>query len=137
MQLGRRLLIALLLFACTGGPTEPRALAIAGGRWSGNGACLVVPTDNYNPRIARLTYGCYHGEFHVPDVRSDGTFEIDGTYGLVAGPASTNPLPPAHYSGTLTNTTLTFKVTPNDPSVPAATFHMNMDPNATCNPPCV
>lgn len=134
----RTLLFVLLLLACnSGGPTEPRALAIASGKWSGNGACLIVDADNDHPRNARLSYGCTQGVFPVPDVRNDGTFAADGTYGVVIGPATPNPLPAAHYSGSLTNTTLTLKVVPSDPKLETTTFRMNMNANANCNPPCV
>lgn len=131
----RSLLFVLLLFvACNGGsPTEPRPLGIASGRWSGNAACLIVPAENVSPRTAVLTYSCARGEFRVPDLRSDGTFDVDGTFAVEGTP---NPAP-AHFSGVLTQWTLTLKVAPTDPNAPAATFHMN--PNSmggVCNPPC-
>lgn len=132
-----RPLFLLLLLACNGNPTEPHALAIASGKWSGDGACLNVPGDSSSSRIATLIAGCRHGTFPIPEIRSDGTFDVDGTYRIEAGPVSPNPPPPAHYSGSLTSTTLTLKVTPSDPAIQPATFRMHVDPNATCAPPCV
>lgn len=117
------------LMACNGSPTEPRAVSIAEGRWTGDGACLVVQGT------ATLTAGCGHGEFPTPALRSDGTFDVDGTYRVEVGPVSTAPPPPAHYSGSLTNTTLTLRVAPISGTV--ATYHLRMDPNGTCGPRCV
>ncbi|HSP16826.1 MAG TPA: MerR family transcriptional regulator [Thermoanaerobaculia bacterium] len=130
--------LTLFLLACNNGPTEPRAFVIADGRWSGDGACLLVrSSQNTFPHSITLIAGCGHGEMPLPTVRNDGTFDVDGTYRIEAGPVSINPAPPAHYSGTLTNTELILKVQPSDPAMPAATYRFHMDPNGTCAPACV
>jgi hypothetical protein len=136
----KRLLAVLFLFAaCNNGPTEPRAMVIADGRWTAGNACLMVrSSQNVSPHISNLVVGCGHGVFPTPDIRSNGTFDIDGTYRIEAGPVSIDPAPPAHYSGTLTNTTLTLTVTPSVSSIPAATYEFHMDPGGTCpGPACV
>lgn len=131
----RPLCALVLLLACNHSPTEPRPLAIAAGKWSGDGACLVV--GGGQPSMSTLTAGCGHGSFPTPVIRSDGTFDADGTYGIEAGPVRPNPAPPAHYSGNLTSTTLTLKVVSSDPAIQPLTLRMHVDPNATCAPPCV
>ncbi len=136
----RRASIALLLFSllgCNGSPTEPHALGITGGLWSDSSACLDVAAENQFPKICRLTVGCAQGQFITPDVRSDGTFDADGTYGIVAGPTRQDPLPPAHFTGSLTNTTLTITVVPSTSSTPPATYTLHMAGGATCPNRCV
>lgn len=136
----RRASIAVLLFTllgCNGSPSEPRALGIAGGRWSDGSACLNVAGENEFPKICRLTAGCGQGQFIKPDVRSDGTFDADGTYGIVAGPTRQDPLPPAHFKGSLTNTTLTLTVVPSSSSIPPATYTLHMAGGETCPNRCV
>ena len=123
------IVLCFSLLACNGSPTEPRAGAITDGRWTGDGACLMVQTTS------TLIVGCGHGEFPTPTLRSDGTFDVDGTYRIEAGPVSTDPPPPAHYSGSLTNTTLTLRVAPMSGAV--ATYHLRMDANGTCGPRCL
>lgn len=127
--------LCLALMACNGSPTEPQAHAIADGRWSGDGACLLVRNANVFPHTTTLIAGCGHGEFPTPDIRSDGTFDVDGTFRVEAGPVPIDPPPAAHYSGTLTNTTLTLRVAPSGGTV--ATFRFHMDPGGTCTPLCV
>src|SRR5205814_2082480 len=92
----RRLLFlaACCLTACHVTPTEPRAATtLAAGRWAGSGACLTV-TDT----VCELAAGCGHGQFPKPAIRSDGTFDVDGTFRIEVGPISINPPPPAHFS---------------------------------------
>lgn len=105
--------ICVLAIACNGSPTEPRVTSIAEGIWSGDGACLGVVQNK-----ATLIVGCGHGEFSIPLLRSDGTFDADGTYRIEVGPVSSDPPPPAHYSGSLTNATLTLRVAPMSGDVP-------------------
>ncbi len=124
--------LVLLLLACHNDPTEPRTPAIAEGTWSSDGACLFVKSTSIT-----LVAGCGHGEIPTPTIRPDGTFEIEGTYRIEAGPVSQDPPPPAHYSGVLTNTTLTLTVKPSVPSLSAATFVFHPDPKATCGPRCL
>lgn len=135
----RRLAVALLLFAlaCHETPTAPRAIMIASGRWTGDGACLMVAGTNQMPQTSRMTVGCGQGRFPVPVLRSDGTFDVDGTYGIVAGPVGPDPLPPAHYSGTLSGSTLTLTVTPSVSSIPPATYKLHADGGTSCPTPCV
>lgn len=122
--------ICFSLIACNGSPTEPRTVTIADGIWSGDGACLGVIQKK-----STLIVGCGHGEFPTPDLRSDGTFDVDGTYRIEAGPVSIDPPPPAHYSGSLTNATLTLRVAPM--SGEAATYHLRLSATATCGPRCL
>lgn len=130
-------LLVLTLIACHGSPTEPRVRAIAEGLWTGGGACLRVPSANQFPRTAMLIAGCWKGTFPTPDVRDDGTFEVEGTFRFEAGPVSNDPPPPAHYSGVLTNTTLTLTVTPTGPAAQRTTFRLHPDPNGSCGPACL
>ena len=90
-----------LLAACHRSPTEPDAGPLATGRWTGDGACLSVTETGCN-----LAVGCGHGQFPRPSIRSDGTFDADGTYRLEVGPVSINPAPPAHYSGSVNGSRL-------------------------------
>src|ERR1700680_2071589 len=91
----------LALSACRSNPTAPGGTPLANGRWSGNGACLSVTDMGCN-----LAVGCGHGQFPKPIVRSDGTFDVDGTYRIEVGPVSINPAPPAHFSGSVSGSTL-------------------------------
>ncbi len=133
------LAVALSIVACNGGPTEPRAMVIADGRWTGDGACLMVRSSpNISPHTSTLIAGCGHGEFPTPDIRNDGTFDVEGTYRIEAGPISNDPPPAARYSGSLTNTTLTLVVTPSLSTITPATFRLHMDPGGTCpGPACL
>ena len=130
-------LLMLSLVACHGSPTEPRATAIADGRWTGDGACLLVRNANTYPHTSTLSVGCGHGEFPTPDIRGDGTFDVDGTYRIEAGPVSIDPPPPAHFSGSLTNTTLTLTVTPSISTLKPATYRLQMNSGSSCSPPCL
>ena len=130
-------LLVLTLIACNGSPTEPRVRAIAEGLWTGDGACLRVPSANQVPRTTTLIAGCWKGTFPTPDVGDDGTFEVEGTLRLEVGPVSNDPPPPAHYSGVLTNTTLTLTVTPTGPSAQRTTYKLHPDPNGSCGPACL
>src|SRR5689334_16167619 len=100
----KRALVAVLLLTagCNNGPTEPRAMVIADGRWTDGNACLMVRSaQNVSPHTSDLVVGCGHGKFPTPDIRSNGTFDVDGTYRIEVGPINQDPAPPAHYSGTL------------------------------------
>lgn len=128
-----RVVIGLLLFAaCNGGPTSPREAA-RDGRWAGDNACL----DLRQASTSTLRVGCGHGEFHAIAIRADGTFDVDGTYRIEVGPVSPDPAPPAHYSGTLRNSTLTLTVTPSVSTIPPATYRLQFNPNASCGPACL
>jgi hypothetical protein len=83
---------------------------LSAGTWTGDG-CLSVAAGGCD-----LIVGCGHGRFPVPTVRSDGTFDVDGTYRVEAGPVSIDPAPPATFSGVLKGQTLTLTVTPRDAS---------------------
>lgn len=131
-------LLVLTLMACNGSPTEPRVGALAEGLWTGdNGVCLRVPAANQTPRTAILTAGCGKGTFPTPDVSDAGTFEVEGTFRIEAGPVSNDSPPPAHYSGVLTNATLTLTVMPTAPSAQRTTFRLHPDPNGRCGPACL
>lgn len=131
------LFVVALLTGCHASPTEPRARAVADGRWTGDGACLLVPSANQSPRTASLSAGCGRGEFPTPEIHSDGTFDVMGTYRIEAGPVRTDPPPPARFSGSLTNTTLTLTVTPSSTTMAPATFRLHQDPGASCPHPCL
>jgi hypothetical protein len=121
-----------LLVACLGSPTEPRETPLANGRWIGSGACLSVADAGCN-----LAVGCGHGQFPRPTIRSDGTFDVDGTYRIEVGPISIDPPPPAHFSGSLVAGALTLKVAPALGSLPPASYSMTPGPPGTCPIPCV
>ena len=95
----RGCLFAVALIACAGllacrNPAAPNEGPLATGRWSGDGACLSVAD------VCNLAVGCGHGQFPRPTIRADGTFDVDGTYRIEAGPISIQIAPPAHFSGT-------------------------------------
>jgi len=108
-----RLLIVLFVFVClfvkcdheepanTNGPVLPN------GRWAGDGACLSI-TDMGGDFVA----GCGHGQFPKPLIRRDGTFDVDGTFRIEAGPVSIDPPPPAHFSGSISESVLILNVVP-------------------------
>src|SRR5215510_14232438 len=88
-------LVSFLVVACGETATEPGdTMILTTGRWTGDGACLSVAADGCD-----LVVGCGHGQFPVPTARADGTFQVDGTYRIEAGPISINPAPPATFSG--------------------------------------
>jgi len=103
------------------------------GRWTGDGGCLSVAVDGCD-----LVVGCGHGQFAQPDVHGDGTFEVNGTYRIEAGPISINPSPPATFSGVLKGQTLTLSVMPSDPSLRPASYVLQLT-NSTgkCAVPCL
>jgi|SRR5580765_5270182 len=100
----------LLAAACADTPAQPGGATLLAGTWIGDG-CLSVAGEGCD-----LVVGCGHGRFPVPAVRADGTFDVDGTYRVEAGPVSTNPAPPATFSGVINGQTLTLTVTPRDAS---------------------
>jgi hypothetical protein len=126
-------LVCLLVAACTGTPTKPRDTTLPTGRWTGDGACLSVATDSCD-----LVVGCGHGQFQMPVIHADGTFEVNGTYRIEVGPISVNPAPPATFSGVLSGQTLTLSVTPGDASLRPASYVLQLT-NGTgkCAVPCV
>ena len=125
-------LAAFCLTACNGTPTEPRTTTLATGRWTGGGVCLTV-TDT----MCDLTAGCGHGQFPKPVIRSDGTFDVDGTFRIEVGPISINPPPPAHFSGSVVGSTLTLKVVPSTVTPPDATYSLQLGAPGFCGVPCV
>jgi len=118
------------LAACSRNPAAPTEGPLATGRWTGDGACLSVADT------CDLTVGCGHGRFPRPTVRSDGTFDVDGTYRIEAGPISLDPPPPAHFSGALNGSRLTVRVTPSG-SPPPASYSMTPTTAGGCTVPCV
>jgi hypothetical protein len=85
-------LACLLVGACAETPTQPRGANLSTGRWTGDGACLSAAVDGCD-----LVVGCGHGQFPLPVVRTDGTFDVNGTYRIEVGPISINPAPPATF----------------------------------------
>jgi len=120
------------LLACQGSPTQPRETALANGRWTGDGACFAVTDADCN-----LVVGCGHGQFPRPMVRTDGTFDADGTYRIEVGPISQNPAPPAHFSGVVQGAVLIVTVVPTAPSLPRASYSMRPGAAGRCSVPCV
>ncbi|PYQ47426.1 MAG: hypothetical protein DMF59_18905 [Acidobacteria bacterium] len=129
----RRIAIVLCftLTAC-GSPTEPRAIALGNGKWSGDGGCLSVTDSGCD-----FAAGCGHGQFPKPTIRADGTFDVDGTYRVEVGPISINPAPPAHFSGSIAGDTLTLNVVPTSGTVLRPTFSMKPTTAGPCPIPCV
>src|SRR5947199_956459 len=101
------LLAALVFSACSRSPAAPAETVLAIGQWSGQNACLSVADRGCN-----LVVGCGHGQFSRPFVRPDGTFDVDGTYRIEVGPVSTEPAPPAHFSGVVSGSSLTLRGRP-------------------------
>jgi hypothetical protein len=120
------------LSACHSSPTQPGDMPLANARWSGDGACLSVTDTGCN-----LAVGCGHGQFPKPTIRSDGTFDVDGTYRIEIGPISGEPAPPAHFSGSLVGSTLRLNVVPSVRSLPAASYSMTPSSPGTCPVPCL
>lgn len=98
----------LIAAGCADTPAQPAQTAmLSAGTWTGDG-CLSVNAGEG----CELVAGCGHGHFPQPVVRADGTFDVDGTYRVEAGPVSVDPPPPARFSGVLRGQTLTLTVTP-------------------------
>jgi hypothetical protein len=118
--------------ACRHGPSEPGETVLTAGRWTGNGACLSVADAGCD-----FTAGCGHGKFAKPALRSDGTFDVDGTYRIEVGPVSPDPAPPAHFSGSLVRSVLTLKVVPGSASIPPASYTLQPNSPGSCGVACV
>ena len=120
------------LIACTSNLAAPTPGPLASGRWTGDGACLAVTDTSCN-----LAVGCGHGQFPRPTILADGSFDVDGTYRIEAGPVSIQPAPPAHFSGTLIGARLMLTVMPSG-SLQPASYSMTLSATAgTCPVPCV
>jgi hypothetical protein len=125
------ILIASSQLACRRSPTGPGETTLPNGRWTGDGACLAVADAGCD-----LAVGCGHGQFPTPAIRADGSFDADGTYRIEAGPVSLDPPPPAHFSGSLTGSTLLLKVVPTAP-LSSASYSLRPNIAGTCPVPCV
>jgi hypothetical protein len=119
------------LLACNGNPTGPGEGPLAIGRWTGAGACLSVTDIECN-----LAVGCGHGTFRRPIIRSDCTFDVDGTYRIEIGPSSIEPAPPAHFSGVVTDSRLILNVIPSG-SHPKASYSVTLTTAGMCPFLCV
>ena len=130
----RKLLASVLLctaLSCGGNPSAPHQPGpLADSKWSGSGACLTVADT------CTMIAGCGHGVFPRPVIRDDGTFDVDGTYRIEVGPVSIDPPPPAHFSGSISGSTITLTVIPSG-SISKATYTMQADAAATCGIRCV
>jgi hypothetical protein len=120
------------LLACHRSPTGPGEGPLATGRWTGDGACLSVTDTGCN-----LAVGCGHGQFPRPIIRADGTFNVDGTYRIEAGPVSIEPAPPAHFSGSIAGSRLILNVVPTAGSLQPASYSLTPTSAGTCPIPCV
>jgi hypothetical protein len=126
------LLVGAFVSGCHSSPTAPNSSPLAIGQWTGDGACLSVANTGCN-----LVVGCGHGQFPRPTLRADGTFAVDGTYRIEAGPISIEPAPPAHFSGSMTGSRLMLTVVPSITSLPQASYSMTLGGTGTCTVPCV
>jgi hypothetical protein len=72
-----------------------------------------------------------------PTLRADGTFDVDGTYRIEAGPISIEPAPAAHFSGSMIGSRLTLRVVPSVLSLPAATYSMMLTGAGACAVRCL
>jgi hypothetical protein len=126
------LVVATFVSSCQGSPTGPNGGRLATGRWTGGGACLSV-TDT----ACDLVVGCGHGQFQRPTLRADGSFEVNGTYRIEAGPISIEPAPPAQFWGLVSGSRLTLTVVPSVASLPSASYSMTLTGTGTCVVPCL
>ena len=125
--------ICLVGSSCSGSAIQPHDTMLPPGRWTGDGACLSVAQD-----ACDLVVGCGHGQFPLPAVRADGTFGVEGTYRIEAGPVSVNPAPPATFSGDVRGQTLTLTVTPSASSLPPASYALHLtSASGRCTVPCL
>jgi hypothetical protein len=125
------LALVLCVASCSSSPTAPQSGPLAAGRWSSSvGQCLSVADQSCN-----FAAGCGHGVFPRPVVNADGTFEVDGTYRIEAGPISIDPAPPAHFSGSVSGSTLMLTVRPA--TLPAASYSLSLSGTGTCSVPCL
>ena len=124
--------VALGISTACRSTTQPGDAILQTGRWTGDGACLSVADAGCN-----LTVGCGHGQFPRPTLRANGTFEIDGTYRIEAGPVSIEPAPPAHFSGIVTGSSITLTVIPTATGLQQATYKLQPAAGGTCSVPCV
>ena len=126
-------LICVLSVACTGTPAQPRETTmLSSGTWTGDGCLSVSAREG-----CELVVGCGHGQFPQPIVRADGTFDVDGTYRVEAGPVSINPAPPANFSGVLRGPTLTLTVTPSGSTRPLSFVLQLTSASGKCVTACV
>ena len=123
--------VSSALAACSHNPNAPND-ALATGRWTGDGACLSVTET-----ICDLVVGCGHGQFARPTIHADGTFDVDGTYRIEAGPISINPAPAAHFSGFIRGAVLIIKVVPSVDTIPLAAYSVQRNGAGICTVPCV
>jgi hypothetical protein len=134
--------MALLLATCGGSPTDPThntvttlggdTRTLEAGRWSGNGnsACLSV-----EPAECQLLAGCWRGHFAKPTVQSNGTFSVDGTFRFEAGPTTDENPPAAHFTGSISGTTLTLTVQPATGA--PLTYELTLVGSGSCPSLCV
>jgi hypothetical protein len=129
-----RMLAAVLVssapLACGSSAVGPGG-TLPDGRWTGDGACLAVAESGCD-----LVAGCGHGQFPKPVLRPDGSFDVEGTYRIEVGPVSTDPPPPARFSGSWTDSTLRLTVVPTAP-LPTASYSLRRNAAGTCVVPCV
>ena len=135
-RLPARVLVVVLVACvgfpgCHGSPSGPGGGPLAIGRWTGEGACLSVSDSGCD-----LAVGCGHGQFPRPTVSADGTFDVDGTYRIEAGPISIDPAPPAHFSGSVMGSQLILNVMPSG-SLPPTLYSMTPTTAGACPIPCV
>jgi hypothetical protein len=133
---------AALLLSCSdrSSPTAPAPLSQSGqavvlslGRWSGEqagSACMTVAQSETS-----VIAGCWRGSFATPSLRSDGTFDAEGTFRFEAGPSNDTPAPAAHFSGALNGTTLTLTV--RQTTGQQTSFALTFAGEGTCSALCV
>jgi hypothetical protein len=111
-------------------PAGPDQAPLDIGRWSGDGACLSVTDAGCD-----LIVGCGHGQFPRPIIRADGTFDVEGTYRIEAGPVSIEPAPPAHFAGSVSGIGLVLTVVPV--SLPKASYGFVRSDSRPCSILCL
>ena len=116
--------------ACRRSPAGPDQAPLDIGRWSGEGACLSVTAAGCD-----LTVGCGRGQFPRPIIHADGTFDVDGTYRVEAGPVSVEPAPPAHFAGSVSGIGLVLTVVPV--SLPKASYGFVRSDSRPCSILCL
>jgi hypothetical protein len=124
------LALACRCTACRRSPAGPDQPALDIGRWSSDGACLSVTDAGCD-----LIVGCGHGHFPRPIIRADGTFDVDGTYRIEAGPVSIEPAPPAHFAGSVSGIGLVLTVVPV--SLPKASYGFVRSDSRPCSILCL
>jgi hypothetical protein len=92
-------------------PSIPGLRSEEAARFVGHRACHARVESG---SVSRITSGeSVDLQTGGPPGHGDGTFDVDGTYRLEVGPASIDPAPPGHFSGSVSGSTLILNVLPS------------------------